>query len=468
MNPDDTIVAVSSPPGSGVRGIIRLSGPEAARIVDSFFRTCGGERIEAVGHNQCLEGRVMLGDGELPGRAYVFKTPRSYTRQDMVELHVLGAPGVLGLLVECCLGGGARPAEPGEFTARAFLAGRFDLSQVHGVAGMIAARSDQQLRAAERLLHGELARTAERSREELAELLSLVEGALDFADEPIEFIAAAELRRRLAVVRESLGCTAAAGLRAERWEQLPRVLLAGPPNAGKSSLLNRLTGIDRALCAPIAGTTRDVLSAPVQLGQTECLLMDAAGLTLIGGPAGELQGKAEAAAREAIKDADLIVYVVDIASTDLADAAIQARATAGPLPCLLVANKCDLIPEDRTAEAAELGRASGLQVCTVSAATGAGEEMLKKAVEDALSGGATSSHDPCIALMAEHRDALGRALQAIDAAMRLAGRSGRRLEETELVAAELHSAAEALGTLVGEEDVEDLLGRIFSRFCIGK
>jgi len=469
MNPDDTIVAVSSPPGIGARGIVRLSGPEATRIAGGIFHVSGDEGIEVARHNHCFEGRVTLGCGELPGRAYLFKAPSSYTRQDMVELHLLGAPGVLGLVTESCLASGARPAEPGEFTARALLAGRFDLSQVHGVAGMIAARSDQQLRAAERLLHGDLARTADQAREELADLLSLVEGAMDFADEPIEFITPAELRRRLTVVREALDRTAAAGLRAERWDQLPRVLLAGPPNAGKSSLLNRLTGTDRAICAPVAGTTRDVLSAPMQLGQIECLLMDAAGLTTAGRIEGELQGKAEAAARDAIQDADLVLYVVDIASAERDDDAAQAMATAGPLPCLLAANKCDLIPEDRWAEAAAgLARRAGVWACAISAATGAGVAALKEMIEAALSGKATSSRDDCIALMAEHRDALAQALQAIDSAIGLAGGNDEQLEATELVAAELHAAAGALGTLVGEEDVEDLLGRIFSRFCIGK
>lgn len=496
MNPDDTIVAVSSPSGSSPRGVVRLSGPEAARIAERLFLASRGERLSAVNENRRLEGRLNIEGADLPASVYVFKAPRSYTRQDIVELHLLGAPGVLGLLFEECLDAGARPAEAGEFTARAFLAGRFDLSQVHGIAGMIAARSDQQLRAAERLLHGDLARTADQAREELADLLSLVEGALDFADEPIEFITPAELCRRLADVRDALGRTAAAGLRGERWDQLPRILLAGPPNAGKSSLLNRLTGFDRAICTPVAGTTRDVLSAPMQIGSSEYLLMDSAGLAAGGkrGPAlspgrsarprtasrevpvpfchpaeDELHDQAQSAARQAVKDADLVLYVLDITSPDLADAAAEARQTAGAVPCVLVANKCDLISEDRWATvSAELAGRSGWAVRVVSATTGAGEDALKEAIEAALADRGTSSHDAGIALMAEHRDALDRAMRAIDAAVELAERGGERLEEAELVAAELRAAAQALGTLVGEEDVEDLLGRIFSRFCIGK
>ena len=478
MNLGDTIVAVSSPPGAAWRGIVRLSGPDARRIAGLLFlpKADGApsapgadlqdsDRAEPSGAaarkaSARLEGCVRLGEAPLPAAAYVFPAPRSYTRDDVVELHVLGAPGVLALLVEACLAAGARRAEPGEFTARAYLAGAFDLSQVHAIAGMVAARSDHQLRAAERLLHGALGRTARAAREDLADLISLVEGALDFADEPIEFITPTHLRERLAAVRDALESTAAAGLRAERWGSLPRILLAGPPNVGKSSLMNALTGLDRAICAPTAGTTRDVLSAPLTIEDLECLLVDVAG---IDEAKSELDAKAQEAVRRATSEADLVLQVAE------APAPREPECMAGGAPAILVLNKSDLASEEKLASLSEnLAAQTRLPVCAVSAKTGRDMEKLKAMIRQALLGRPTDLHDSAIALMAEHRAALEQALEALGRAMELAAPAGEHLDGAELVAAELHAGARALGTLVGEEQTEETLGRIFARFCVGK
>lgn len=461
MNLDDTIVAVSSPPGAAVRGIVRLSGPEARAIASRFFRT-DGPSLESFQEADHLTGRLQIEGGLLPATVYFFVAPRSYTRQDIVELHLLGSPSVLGLLLEQALAFGARRAEPGEFTARAFLAGAFDLSQVHGIAGMIAARSDLQLQAASRLLHGALSRTAMATREELADLLSLVEGAMDFADEPIEFIAPAELRRRLTSVLQALQSTAAAGLRAERWGELPRILLSGPPNAGKSSLLNRLTGLDRAICAPIAGTTRDVLAAPLALDGIDCLLMDVAGIDK---DATGLEAAAQTAARTAVQNADLILQVFD-ASQPPDARRLQPRSLA---PSILVLNKCDLLDEPARNQLRErMTQDFANSLCFASAVTGEGCDSIKMAVALALRDRPVDINDAAIALVAEHRQALEDALDGLGRAIKLAEQGGDSLTDADLVAAELHVAADALATLVGRDDTEDLLGRIFSRFCVGK
>jgi len=463
MSIDDTIVAISSPPGAAVRGIVRLSGPEARPIAGAVFRPeCEIERPCGVAARY-IAGEIVLAAGLVPASAYVFAAPRSYTGQDVVELHLLGAPVVLGLLVERLIACGARRAEAGEFTARAFLAGKLDLSQVHGVAGMIAARSDEQLRAAERLLHGTLARTALAAREELADLLSLVEGAMDFADEPIEFIPPAELASRLRRVHAALAATLAAGLRVERWGELPRVLLVGRPNAGKSSLLNRLTGMDRAICTSIAGTTRDVLSAPLRLGETECLLVDAAG---VDHPKSAVERQAQAALEHVQRTADVILYVIDLAEADRSFPALPRRAG---LSSIIVANKCDLVDDAARCLARErLSRAHGVPVVLTSALTGEGCEALKETIELVLRDRPADINDAAIALVAEHRQALRIAVEALGRAMRLSDRRGEGLEDADLVAAELRAAAAALGVLVGQENTEELLGRIFSRFCIGK
>jgi tRNA modification GTPase len=461
MNVDDTIVAVSSPPGAAARGIVRLSGPAARTIAARLFQAHPAGPSADLAAAGCLPGKVTIHGTPLPATAYIFVSPRSYTGQDVVEIHTVGAPVVLGLVVEACLAGGARRAEAGEFTARAFFSGGMDLSQVHGVAGMIAARSDEQLRAAQRLLHGALSQTALAAREDLADLLSLVEGAMDFADEPIEFITPEALRRRLSDIAELLRSTVAAGRRMERWGELPRVVLVGRPNAGKSSLLNRLTGVDRAICAPVAGTTRDTLSAPLRLTHIECLLVDAAGLDEAATP---LEARAQRVARQAVEQADLVIRVIDLVASGPPLPVPPTRA-----PAIVVGAKCDLVPAgSRARREEELAGLIGAPMCLTSAVTGEGCEVLKQRVEEVLLSRPAAVQDAAIALVAEHRAALDRAVAAIDSAGRIAGRCRETLAEADLVAFELREAAHALGTLVGEEDTEDLLGRIFSRFCVGK
>ncbi len=490
MNPDDTIAAVSSPPGMAERGIVRLSGPDAFRVAATLFES--DPAISSGPFPAWRSGTLRLDIGRLPGAVYLFRAPASYTGQDVAELHVLGSPVLLGVIVESCLSAGARRAAPGEFTARAFLAGKLDLSQVHAVAGMIAARSDHQLEAAERLLHGALSRRATQAREELADLISLVEGAMDFADEPIEFITPGELRRRLQAVRDMLHSTAQAGARAERWSVLPRVLLAGAPNAGKSSLLNRLTGLERVICSPTAGTTRDTVSAPMRLGDDECLLIDTAGLAEA---SSELDASAQRAAREALRDADLILHVMDAHAALSGEGASNAADTppkllsASPIaqvkradvPTLIVANKCDLLDE-ATHEALLSGASQATSfILPVSAATGRGCDLLKDRMRAALHERTFDRRDAAIALMAEHRESLDRAVDALDRAIGLTAepilnepsRSAAvelraELCNADLVAVELRVAAEELGTLVGRDQTEEMLGRIFSRFCVGK
>lgn len=385
---------------------------------------------------------------------------------------MLGAPTLLSIVVASCIEGGARMANAGEFTARAFLSGRLDLTQAHGVAGMIAARTDSQLRAAERLLHGQLGAVAMDAREDLADLLSLVEGAMDFADEPIEFIDVDTLRNRLSGIRERLAATAEAGIRAERWGLLPSVVLVGRANAGKSSLLNRLCGVDRAISTPIAGTTRDALSAAVSLGETTCLLVDVAGAmeTLEGESPGDssIDALARQMATRAEQSAELVVIVLDVSTESAFDDAI-AQWRKGSAPRLIVANKTDAASAERmTAFDAWSRIQPELPSVSVSARTGAGCEALKALIASMLSDRVSSESDAAIALMAEHREALSRALEAMDRALTVANDCDAQLQNADLAATEMRIAAEALGMLVGMDQTEEMLGRIFSRFCVGK
>ncbi len=471
MNLEDTIVAISSPPGSAARGIVRLTGPQCLDIASHIFHSSNASSLSTLSAPTCIKGEIAIPSGYMTSQVYLFRRPHSYTRDDLVEFHLLGCPSLLAEVVEACLQTGARRAEPGEFTARAYLAGSFDLSQVHGVAGLIAAHSDEQLRAAERLLHGTLGTTSQAAREELADLLSLVEGALDFADEPIEFITPTALKDRLAIVSTSLRETWTAGLRAERWTDLPRVVLAGPPNVGKSSLLNRLTGMDRAICAPISGTTRDALSAPLSLGETACLLIDVAG---VDDATTELDAKAQAVAKHTIEDADLLLQMFDAGDISTNSVALIINDSVAPVinrckNSIHIVNKSDLLNATTRREfEAKFLQVDGSNLLFVSAATGEGCEELKRAIAATLHGRTSTTGDSAIALMAEHREALQSAVEAIERATELAAGCDEFLDNADLVAAELHVAADALATLAGKDLTEETLGRIFSRFCVGK
>ncbi|MBI4581488.1 MAG: 50S ribosome-binding GTPase, partial [Planctomycetes bacterium] len=312
---EDTIVAVSSPPGSGVRGIIRLSGPRAFGLAATVFVARDGLDLNQVGGPRRLPGLVQLDeDAALPAEAYTFRSPASYTRQDLVELHTSGSPSVLAILLDKLTASGARIAEPGEFTGRAYLSGAIDLTRVEGVAAMIHAQTDAQLRASEALLHGALGRHTREMREELADLLALIEAGIDFAEEPIEFVSPGRTRETVDRIASRLDELLRTSASAERLDLLPRVVLAGRPNAGKSTLFNRLTGMDRAIQSATAGTTRDVIAAPINLPGGEVMLCDTAGV-FDARPAETsdptLQERIDVATAGAIATADLVLLVID-------------------------------------------------------------------------------------------------------------------------------------------------------------
>ncbi|MGB2985991.1 MAG: GTPase, partial [Phycisphaerae bacterium] len=276
---DDTIVAISSAPGYGMLGIVRLSGPDAIAIVDGMAVMGANESLAGRPAWTCVTGEVLIdADRGLPAVFNVFRAPHSYTSQDIVEIHTVGSPPALELVRRRAIELGAVPAEPGEFTARRFLSGVMDLASAEAVAGVIRARTDTQLRASRRMMDGTLAKQITDARSELAELVALVEADIDFSEEPIDFITPDALRDRLDKIAEQLQQLLEGATSAERFDVLPHILLFGAPNAGKSSLMNRLSGTSRAICTAAAGTTRDILSAPIKVGRGEAILLDAAGV----------------------------------------------------------------------------------------------------------------------------------------------------------------------------------------------
>ena len=523
MNLGDTIVAVSSPAGAGERAVLRLSGPLALAIADRVFVPAGDEGTDVnalasgsrlnvseaanaavavvvvhsalpTPHSALLSslpthtvhpGRLSPpGAGlSVPALLYLMRGPRSYTREDVVEFHVGGWPAVVPLLVEGLVRAGARPAEPGEFTFRAFAGGRLDLAQAEAVMGVINAAGAAALRAAEDLLGGHLSGECSRLIDAVRDILALVEAGLDFSDQDIEFAPAEEIAARIDQVRRTLVAMARRSRSLETFGGEVRLVLAGWPNAGKSSLFNRLLEEDRAIVSPIAGTTRDELRAALHIGGLTFVLSDTAGIeeghdgrgegqgdaavssvqSAIRNPQSAIAVSARAKALEAIGRADLVLLVLD-ATAPSWDRAEDLLALAAA-PMVVAISKCDLAPPDRARAWLAAQRVQADVIIDTSAATGQGLDDLRQALVRAVEGGTVDRHAAGPVLAARHRAALEQAAVALARAARVARRGA---PAGELVAVELNESLEALGTIAGRKAGADILGEIFSRFCIGK
>ncbi len=463
---DETIVAVSSAPGHGAVGIVRLSGPKAIAISSAMSMQVGNLPMESLHGSTRTKGEVRPAeDMGLPADFYLFRAPQSYTRQDLVEIHSIGSPTVMEMIRRRAISLGASAAMPGEFTARAFLNGAMDFAEAEAVAGVIRAQTDTQLRASRRMMEGRLARQIDVTRNELAELLALVEADIDFAEEPIEFITPTILRERLEVIDAGLSHLSTTAKSAERMDQLPRILLLGRPNAGKSSLMNVLSGTSRAICAAAAGTTRDILSAPIRLGSSEAILIDAAGVDHTNDA---IITQARAFTLDAAQQVDLVCLVVDLSASD-DEAALELVHRSELIRVVVAANKCDLLPEGevdlrmRSMENWKIGPVRG-----VSAKTGAGLETLCGAWLDAIGDQAGTTLGEAVFLSERQRSAIVEACAAIRRTVQLSEAASETVDCADLAAFELREALDALGTVSGAVTTDDLLGRVFANFCIGK
>lgn len=412
-----------------------------------------------------IDCEIDIGRGVgVPAFVYLFLAPRSATRQDVVEIYTVGSPSVLELVCKGAVGRGAVPALPGEFTARAFLLGALDLSAAEAVAGIVRAESDAQLRGARRLAEGTLNRRVGEVRDELAELLALIEAGIDFADEPIEFITPREVQRRLQAVASGLDELMQQSVALERLDLLPHVLLVGPPNAGKSSLMNRLSGTSRAICSAVAGTTRDLLSAPIRLGRAEAILLDSAG---IDDSADEIILAAQAMTLAAASQVDLTCLVLDASLVSGGRESFVPPAGLGR--AVVVLNKLDLLDEAERQEAVQSARSRyDHPVVMVSAMTGEGTEQLITALTECLDPVMTTSGQGAVLASERQRTAIADAAAALSRAAQLANRAAETSDQADLIALELREALDHLGMITGEVTTDELLGRVFSRFCIGK
>ena len=452
----DTIAAISTPPGEAGIGIVRLSGPEAEPIARRLFRP-RRPRGHWQSHRLYL-GHFLDSQGHVLDEVLLtlMRAPHTYTREDVVEIHCHSGPAVMKAILGEVLARGARLAKPGEFTLRAFLSGRLDLSQAEGVLEVIKARTEASLRVAQAHLAGGLGRRLGELYVALLGVLAQLEAALDFPEEGAELSPKA-LMEQLAGPHIELEQLLATYRQGRLLREGVRVVLAGRPNVGKSSLLNRLLDADRAIVTDIPGTTRDIIEETLELGGLALCLADTAGLR-------EARDRVEelgvARSRERLAQADLILYLVDVSEPPSPEDARTLEELADR-PVLLVMNKMDLPPQ---LHAQDLGRFSPHPVVAISALTGQGLKDLEEAIANlVLAGGVRTDGE--MVTQARHAELLARAGEAL-------GQGRELLEQAEppweLVALEVKEALLALGKITGEEVGEDILDRIFEQFCIGK
>jgi tRNA modification GTPase len=450
MTRTDTIVAAATPPGRGGVGIVRISGPKTPELAATLLGELPAARLATFA--RFLDAQQDPIDA---GLALFFPAPHSYTGEHVLELHGHGGPLVLEALVGRALELGARRAQPGEFTQRAFLNDKLDLAQAEAIADMIDAGSRAAVRAAMRSLQGEFSAMVRGLTEAVIELRTYVEAAIDFPEEEIDFLADRELAERFQAVRNHFEGVLASARQGRLLREGMVVVIAGRPNAGKSSLLNRLAGYDAAIVTPVPGTTRDVLRERIHLDGMPLHVLDTAGLRQ-GGDVVEEEGIRRAQAE--MQRADRVLFVIDTVEDPEGTAVREERARLpADVPLTLVFNKCDLAVGLPVAD--EVG---GPPRLVISALTGAGLPELRAHLKACM--GYQSVDGGAISARKRHLEALSLARERTEEASRLL--TERRAGE--LVAEELRAAQRALNEITGEFTSEDLLGRIFAGFCIGK
>ncbi|HEU5457461.1 MAG TPA: tRNA uridine-5-carboxymethylaminomethyl(34) synthesis GTPase MnmE [Terracidiphilus sp.] len=461
-NAVETIAAISTPPGRGGIGIVRLSGPRAveiagdlvalrgpmeharARLADVLDETdAGGERIDV----RIDEAMVNF-----------FAAPHSYTGEDLVEIAAHGSPVVLELLLRRALESGAKLAEPGEFTERAFLAGKLDLTQAEAVRDLIDAQTLTQARQAASQMGGALSRRVHPAKQDLVELIALLEAGIDFAEDDVEVTAAEEIARRIAAIDPPLGALEASFARGRVVHDGLTLAIVGRPNAGKSSLFNRLVERDRAIVTATPGTTRDLVTERIAIDGIPLELVDTAGLR-------EAEGEAEqmgiARSREALADAALVLVVLD-ATQALNEEERALLKTVEGRAALVAVNKCDLATQDGLKTDVEAAEYAGVDALPTSALTGEGIAALRERIVKLATGGAAA--EPGLLTNLRQQQAIAAARGA------LADAAKANAEGTphEMILLDLYRGLWALDSLTGQTTPDDILHLIFSTFCIGK
>jgi tRNA modification GTPase len=476
--PSETIAAIATPPGAGGIGIVRISGPCAFEVGLALFRPARlrGEDWAPASHLLTYGHVLDPASGEVVDEvlAAFMRAPHTYTREDVVEINAHGGPVLLRRILGLALASGARAAQPGEMTLRAFLNGRLDLAQAEAVMALIQAESEAGMRLAMRQLSGALSARIQAARTPAQEALVRIEASIDFPEEEVPQPARDELQALVDQSRADVGELLAGADRGRVLREGLRVAILGRPNVGKSSLLNALLRIERAIVTPIPGTTRDTVEEMAIIGGVTTHLVDTAGLTESADPVERIGVERS---RAAARTADLALLVVD-SSQPLtpADHATVAdlrglgfgsagedtpEDPAGGRPLILVLNKSDLPPACAEEEATALW--PGAPVVRTSALAPEGVADLETAIAGLALDGLAHAGEALVA-SARHRDALRRAAEAL----RTAGEALASEIPLDLVALDLRDALDALGEITGETATADLLERIFAEFCIGK
>jgi tRNA modification GTPase len=448
VNLDDTIVAISTPPGRGGIGVVRLAGPDARALAAPMLRL-----RHTFQPGRAIVGELVDDSGSRMDEVVVtfFQKPYSYTADDIVEISCHGAPLVLGHAVESALQRGARLAEPGEFTMRAFLNGRIDLAQAEAVRDLIESRTLYQAKVAAQQLGGALSRRLQPLKQGLVELIAELEAGIDFAEDDLDVLPAATIRERIARICQPLSDLAGSFAYGKIVSEGLVLAIIGRPNVGKSSLFNRLVERERAIVTATPGTTRDLVSETVSLEGIPVKLIDTAGIR-------QALDEAEAIgirkSLETVADADLVLMVID-ASQPASAEDHELWAQLADRPAILVENKADL------ARALPADKANGVPSVRTSAVTGEGIAELKRCILTRVAGDRLESG---FLTSARHRSLVGSSLDALAAADRaVAGDIPH-----EMVLLDLYNALRPLDEITGATTTDDILNLIFSTFCIGK
>ena len=453
MRAGDTIAAISTPPGRGGIGVIRISGPAALETAVLIFKPRSAEPLGSPALARV--GKVFgPASGEVLDSAILtyFKAPHSYTGEDVVELSCHGSPIILGRVLEMLLARGARPAEPGEFTLRAFLNKRIDLAQAQAVKDLIDAQTEFQVRLVTRQMEGALSRQLSPIKDALVNVIVHLESSIEFVEDDISPEAASLLEDKLEGLIDRIAAIAASFSLGKYVREGFDLVIVGKPNVGKSSVFNRLIGRDRAIITEIAGTTRDALYEATSISGVPVRLIDTAGIR-------ETSDIVETIGinrtRTAIAEADVALLVLDASEPISAD----DNALLGEIPLdkrIVVLNKSDL-PRRMTGP-------SGEPCLLISAITGEGFDLLLASIMQRLAGDSSIERDDILITDVRQHSALRRAIPQLEEAKAILNSGGHE----EVILLKLRSALEAIGEITGETLTEDILGQIFATFCIGK
>jgi tRNA modification GTPase len=447
MTVADTIAAISTPAGEGAIALVRISGVNAIDVAEKIFR--GKENPSRFGSHVQHFGEIVDGKGRLIDQVMfsTHRAPASYTGEDLVEISCHGGTLVTAKVLEACLRGGARAARPGEFTERAFLNGKMDLTQAEAVIDLIRARTDLALRSATEQLEGRLGEKIRKIRDELVSLLAHIDASIDFPEEGISPDEGEKLCARLGSVREEIAALLATADQGRILREGVRVVIYGATNAGKSSLLNRLLGYDRVIVSETHGTTRDTIEETANLDGLPIRLLDTAGLRA---SASELEQEGIVRTERSLQLADLRLHIAD----RNAPKPSHFDERAGNSNEIVILNKSDL-PEDNDWK--------NFRALRISCMTGEGLPELQQEILSRIAKQNLRPENP-LAINARHRDCLRRALESCDRARVALGKT----LSPEYVAVDLNEALRAVGEVIGAVDVEQILDSVFGQFCIGK